>query len=285
MQTRTLRTLVAISRAGSFAGAAAELNMTISAVSMQIKALETELGMALFDRAFRPPRQTPAGRAVAMQALRVLAEEDALLDLCTPHDRLAGRFRLGFVATASVRLLPGFMRRAQGALPEARFVFETGLSQTLESRVAAGGLDAAVVTASTEPGPGIAHRLVRHEPLAFAVDRTLMRKDPRTTLAEAPFLQFRPGTGIGTRVAASTEGLETGPRLILDSVETIMECVRERVGTTLLPRPDIERYGGPETIIFDVRGIAISRRLVLATRAGDTLTDKAHLLTDLMRAA
>lgn len=286
MQTRALRTLVSIARAGSFAGAAAELNMTLSAVSMQVKALETELGTPLFDRAFRPPRATPAGRAVTEQAVRILAAEEALLDLCVPGDRLAGRYRLGFVATASVRLLPGFVRRAREALPEARFVFETGLSAALETRVLSGALDAAVVTAGEAEGKGhvtgLAHHDIRFEPLAFAADAALMRDDPRETLAAAPFLQFRPNTGIGTRVAAQLDTMETGPRLVLDSIETIMECVRERLGATFLPRPDIERYRGADTVIFDVPGVVVSRRLVLATRAGDALTAKAPLLTDLM---
>jgi len=251
-------------------------------VSMQVKALETELGILLFDRAFRPPRATPAGRAVTEQAVRILAAEDALLDLCVPGDRLAGRYRLGFVATASVRLLPGFVRRAREALPKARFVFETGLSAALEARVLSGALDAAVVTAGEDPSAGLAHHEVRHEPLAFAADAALMRGDPRATLAASPFLQFRPNTGIGTRVAAQLDGMETGPRLVLDSIETIMECVRERLGATFLPQPDIERYRGADTVIFDMPGVAVSRRLVLATRAGDALTGKAHLLTDLM---
>ncbi len=278
MQTRALRTLTRIASVGSFADSAEQLNMTLSAVSMQMKALEGELGVALFDRAFRPPRLTPAGRAVAAQAERVLTEEEALLDLCTPADRLAGMYRLGFVVTASVRLLPGFLARAGEALPGAQFAFETGLSETLEARVLAGGLDAAVVTAGGAVA-GLTHHSVRREPLVFAAQQPLIRDDPEETLRAHPFLQFRPSTGVGKRIAGLVP--ETGPRIVLDSVETIMEAVRQGLGVTLLARPDIERYADDETVVFDMPGIEGVRDLVLSTRTDDPLTEKAHLLTRL----
>ena len=256
--------------------------MTLSAVSMQMKALESELGTALFDRSFRPPRLTPAGRGILVHARTLLAAEEALFDLCAPHDRLSGRYMLGFVVTASVRLLPGFVGRARAVLPDVTFVFETGLSETLEARVLSGALDAAVVTAGAAPDPGLARHVVRHEPFAFAVHKALLRSDPRETVAQAPFLQFRPGTGIGRQVGSVIDPLKTGPRLVLDSVETIMECVRARLGATFLPRPDIEWYRGSDTALFDLPETTVSRRLALVTRRGDPLTAKAHLLTDLM---
>ena len=50
MSIRHLRTLLAIAERGSFAAAARDIHLTESAVSMQMKALEEELGLALFDR-------------------------------------------------------------------------------------------------------------------------------------------------------------------------------------------------------------------------------------------
>ena len=279
MQTRALRTLTRIASVGSFATSAAQLNMTLSAVSMQMKALEAELGASLFDRNFRPPRLTPEGRAVAAQAAKVLAEEDALLDICAPADRLTGLYRLGFVLTASVRLLPGFLRQAADALPAARFEFETGLSETLEARVLAGELDAAVVTAGGSVA-GLLHHEVRREALALAAHRKLIRDDPVETLAMNPFIQFQPDTGIGTQIAQLMP--ITGPRIVLDSVETIMECVRQGLGVTLMPKPDIERYASADTVVFDMPGVDAIRELVLTTRSADPLSGKAHLLTRLL---
>ena len=86
--------------------------MTLSAVSTQIKTLEEELGVLLFDRAHRPPRLTPQGHAVCARAEDVLERETALVAECQTGGALAGRFRIGFVATASIRLLPDFLAHA-----------------------------------------------------------------------------------------------------------------------------------------------------------------------------
>lgn len=106
VQTRSLRTLVKISQAGSFAQAAGQLGITLSTLSMQMKALETELGVALFDRNHRPPRLTPLAVSVVEQATAMLRHEDQMVELCRPSDTLVGHFKLGFVTTAAVRLLP-----------------------------------------------------------------------------------------------------------------------------------------------------------------------------------
>jgi DNA-binding transcriptional LysR family regulator len=146
MQTRSLKTLTHIAKVGSFAKAAEHLNMTLSALSMQMKSLENELGVTLFDRSVRPPRMTPIGRAIVAEAIPMLACEDKLIEICKPGTALVGKFRLGFVTSAAVRLLPDFIELANENAPQATFDFETGLSKDLQSKVMNGLLDAAVVT-------------------------------------------------------------------------------------------------------------------------------------------
>ena len=62
MQTLPLKTLLKIKQVQSFAMTAEHLNMTLSAVSMQMKTLEQQLGVSLFDRQFRPPQTDSNGR-------------------------------------------------------------------------------------------------------------------------------------------------------------------------------------------------------------------------------
>ena len=104
MQTRSLETLIRIAQVQSFSQAAELQHMTLSALSMQMKALEAELGVALFDRSFRPPKLTPLGHQVAQQARVVVGQAEALQNLCLSKDRLVGRFRLGFIQSGSVRI-------------------------------------------------------------------------------------------------------------------------------------------------------------------------------------
>lgn len=267
MQTRALKTLVEIDKVGSFATAAVRLNMTLSAVSMQMKALESDLGAALFDRSSRPPRLTPLGRAVCDRAGRMLAVEAELRAACQPQDRLTGRYRIGFVPTASVRLLPTFLVNAQKLAPDATFEVVTGLSAMLEASIRRGDLEFAVVTASPSPEAGLAYRALREETLAFAAPPEPALRTVGALLAHLPFLHFMPTSGIGKLIAAHMAALGDTERdhLVLDSVEAIMECVNSGIGFTLLPEPDIRRYAAPTVRIFPAGPPHLTRRLALAS--------------------
>ncbi len=270
MQTRSLTSLVEISKVGSFAEAASRLNMTLSALSMQMKTLERELGVALFDRAFRPPRLTPVGRSVCQHAVRVLSAQDLLEAACRPDDRLLGCYRIGFVSTASVRLLPGFLANARRQAPRAMFEIVSGLSEVLEEQVCAGRLDAAVVSASPAGRPGLEYDLLCEEPLVYAVPETVSTLPLQAVAERLPFLQFTPSSGVGKLISdfAASSGLQPEQRIVLDSVEAIMECVKNGLGFTFLPRPDIERYSNAEVAVITPETNACSRQLVLVTAAG-----------------
>lgn len=267
MQTRALRTLVEIGRIGSFAKAADQLNMTLSAVSMQMKSLESDLGAKLFDRTFRPPQLTPVGRAVCAQAERLVSVEQDMIRVCQPTDRLSGTFRIGFVATASVRLLPKFLIRSGKLAPEAQFDVETGLSDDLEARVLSGLLDGAILTGSSTPHPRLSYQILRTERFVYAVPADCPCLTSDALFATLPFFHFMPQTGIGKVIAKqiSEPNQKKGKRIYLDSVEAIMECVNEGLGFALLPEPDVQRYIGAQARILETPDPQTSRTLVFAS--------------------
>lgn len=272
MNNRDLATLRMIGRTRTFREAAERLNMTATAVSMQVKALEAQLGVDIFDRSTRPPSFTPIGLALLDEAEAVLAAEARLLALVRPGTTLAGRFGLGLVASAAPRLLPGFILRAAAGLPDARFDYRTGLSEWLEAQVAGGTLDAAVVTATGVPPGGLRHRVMAQDRLVLAV--------PTALPANGPFLHFAPSTGIGKLIAAALAekpALNARPRVVLDHVETIRACLRAGVGATILPDVDLAEMGDLHRT--DLRA---TRSLVLATRAGTTLDAEGDRLVELL---
>ena len=73
MDIRTLYTLIAIADCGSFAEAGNRIGLSLSAVSMQVRALEEELEIAIFDRSRRPPVLTDAGLALVHRARDLIA--------------------------------------------------------------------------------------------------------------------------------------------------------------------------------------------------------------------
>lgn len=276
MQARALETLIRIHEVQSFSRAAGLQNMTLSALSMQMKALEAELGVNLFDRSFRPPRMTPLGRQVVAQARTLVREHKSILELCGADDPLRGTFQMGFVQSSAVRLLPGFIELARKKAPNADFLFVSGLSETLSEQVALGRLDCAVVTRAGEVQQNLRYELIASEKMGFAAPAAYDGLGPAELANLLPFIHFMPSTGIG-KLIASTFGLSTGLSqhkvLVLDSIETCMECVKTGLGYTILPEPDIRRYLDDRAVAGKFDGTEILRDLVLVSHE-DAGTDR-----------
>ncbi len=267
MQIRALQTLTAIRDIGSFREVAERLHMTLSAVSMQMKTLEAELGVPLFDRTFRPPKLTPQGVLVADHAADMVRHHAEVLALCSGEAPLTGIYRIGFVGTASVRLLPAFLARAGRQAPEAQFRIETGLSETLARRVRQGDLDAAVVT-QVDADADMRFAPLRTEELVFALPISFADWTIEACAQALAFIQFTPNTGIGRLVARFLRDAGVQPRdlLVLDGVEPVMECVVSGLGFTALPKPDVLRYGRSTVAVRPMADPAPTRTLGLISR-------------------
>jgi hypothetical protein len=80
MNLKFLRTFVTIADNAGFARAATQLNLTQSAASRQIQALEEELGMLLFVRVGRSSRLTPEGEDLLLRSRRLLSDVERGVD-------------------------------------------------------------------------------------------------------------------------------------------------------------------------------------------------------------
>ncbi|KMW57625.1 Transcriptional regulator, LysR family [Candidatus Rhodobacter oscarellae] len=281
MQINALETLVVVRREASFSRAAQVRNMTLSAVSMQMKALEEALGVPLFDRGFRPPKLTPLGQQVAKDAVAVVEAHAVLRARCAPSDVLRGLLRIGFVPSIAARVLPEFLRIAARKAPAAQFELTTGLSETLSDGVRQGRLDAAVVTEIAEAGAGLqSDRLVQEEMVVIAPQRAVAQT--LVDLSRAlPFLHFIPSSGIGKLIAryGREMGLSPSQVINLDSIEAIVRCVQNGLGYSLLPKPDALRYGDDGVQVFPCAPERLYRDVALVSRADQiTATWQPRLL-------
>jgi DNA-binding transcriptional LysR family regulator len=234
---------------------------------MQMKVLERELRVALFDRSFRPPALTPIGRLVAAKAHAMLRAGDDLLDVCQSRDAMSGEFRMGFVPTSSVRLLPNFLSRVREQHPNAHFQVETGLSDDLTNKVFLGTLDAAVVTGTDDIPSTLALRTLVKEELVFCLPLSCSNWPLDECMKKTTFIHFMPHSGIGRLIAQrlSRSGWSPTNMIVLDSVEAVAECVTAGVGFSILPEPDIRRHFSDQMSLRSLSPRAMTRKLVLAT--------------------
>jgi DNA-binding transcriptional LysR family regulator len=146
MDVRLLRTFVVVSARRNFTVAAEELFLTQSAVSQQIRALETELGVALFTRSRTQTELTAAGRSLLPRAERLIAVADEIKAHFAGAGDVAGALRIVAATSASSYLYVGLYERFARSHPEVALHIATGIGKAAAvERVANGSADLAFV--------------------------------------------------------------------------------------------------------------------------------------------
>ncbi|MEO6503582.1 MAG: LysR substrate-binding domain-containing protein [Jatrophihabitantaceae bacterium] len=141
-QLHTLRTVLAT---GSYAGAAAELRYTPSAVSQQMSALERASGLVLFERSAQSVRPTAHAYLLAERAADVLAMLAGLdREVAAIARGETGQLRIGSFPTASARLLPAALATLRQQRPGVEIEVDEGELDALLPRLLSGELDLAL---------------------------------------------------------------------------------------------------------------------------------------------
>lgn len=143
-----LRTFVAIAETGNFSTAADAVLRTPSAVSMQIKKLEDQLGVTLFLRDARSVTLTQHGEILLTYARRMLAlSNEAVSRFIMPE--LSGVVRLGAPDDIAERLLPSILRNFAGSYPAIMVDVTVDMSVNLRKRMEEQRLDLTLVNCAT----------------------------------------------------------------------------------------------------------------------------------------
>jgi DNA-binding transcriptional LysR family regulator len=145
-----LRTLVAVERGGSFARAAERVGRSESAVSLQLKRVEEQIGQPLFHRAGRNMVLTEAGERMLAYAERLIALNDEAVG-ATVRPRLDGIVRLGVPADFAETWLPTALARFARLCPSVKVETTIERSPALAARLGRGGLDLAMAFAAGSP--------------------------------------------------------------------------------------------------------------------------------------
>ncbi len=147
-----LRSFAAVADAGGVTRAAGFLNLTQSAVSMQLKRLEESLGLSLFLRGGRGMALTPEGEQLLTYAHRMLALNDEALARLTSN-AFEGEIRLGVPHDIVYPAIPGILKRLAAMYPRVRVNLVSSFTILLKEQFARGVLDV-IVTTEDRPAAG-----------------------------------------------------------------------------------------------------------------------------------
>ncbi|WP_187428933.1 HTH-type transcriptional activator CmpR [Roseobacter fucihabitans] len=235
MNLQQMRILLAVIDKGSFAAAGTQVGRSHSAISLQMKGLETELDVVLFDRTVRPPVPTAKAHVLADHARRIVNLCDSARDAVSGQ-LVRGRLTVGAVPTVLSSFLPAALAELKAAHPDLSFDVRSGSSDALAADLAQGRLDVVVCTKPPRPIAGLDWHHIAHEPLAV-IARKDAAGDARDLLRQQPFIWFNRKTWAGAAIEAQlkAQGITVQATMEIDSLDAIQCMVREGLGVAIVP--------------------------------------------------
>lgn len=245
MNLRDLNYFVTVAETQHFGRAAERCFVSQPTLSGQIKKLEEELGVTLFERTNKSVTLTPAGEDLLDRARRVLGEVDAFNQQARSfRDPLVGPLRIGMLPTLSPYLLPLVLAPLRESAPHLRLILIEEITDHLIHRLQHREIDVALVATPVEEA-GFVSRPLFDEPFWLAHPR-----DSELYLHEGPFtheeldalniLLLADGHCLATQVmevCRLAERRQAGEMADLRaaSLETLLQLVGAGAGCTLIP--------------------------------------------------
>lgn len=272
---RTLKIFLAVAKHGTFAAAAADFGLTAAAIGLQMSALERSLGHALFDRSRRSVVLNPAGRRLVAPIEEMVQRWDALPSTDEADGKLSGVVVMGALVSSLMGAFADALWAVKHANPRLDVKLFAGMSSDFAARVGRGELDAAIVTQPPQALPG---RLVwtplYAEPMVLIVPRQPRFALPTHALdilASAPFLRFDRSTWTGRLVdeVLSRCEVQVAEGMELNSVEAIVEIVRQGFGVSVVPKLANVTWSRDRSLrVIRLAGVDVQRHVGLLERSG-----------------
>nr|CRH06926.1 putative Transcriptional regulator, LysR family [Candidatus Magnetococcus massalia] len=247
MNLNQFRYALAVAREHNFSRAAQRCHVSQPSLSVAIKNLEEELGIALFERFKGDVKVTLEGEAVLSRMQQALeAVEQVAQAAKQGQGGLTGEVRMGAIFTIAPYLFPSFIPQLHQVAPDLTMLLEENFTSLLSEKLKQGALDLAVVALPFEE-PGITVEPLYDEPFIVGLPNNHPWKGREdlhgNALAEEKLLLLGKGHCFRDQVLEIcpachlVEDTSQGMHNIIEgsSLETIRHMVATGVGITVLP--------------------------------------------------
>ncbi|WP_297769180.1 LysR family transcriptional regulator [uncultured Roseovarius sp.] len=244
MSIRRLRTLIAVDDHKTFSAAADAVFVTHAAVSQQMRSLEEEWGVALFDRSRRSPSLTPAGRAFVARAREVVRAYDGIVPSVLGDEGFQGEISLGAVPMTLTGLTPLAVRLLKERFPDLRVRVFPGMTTPLIAEVERGALDASILSRQGPMLPDMEYSDVADEPMQLLAPMDAESDNALELLEHHPFIRFSRDAVVGSMIDSwlRETGVKVSVTMELEGLEAISSMVLAGLGVSIVPARCVRGY-------------------------------------------
>jgi LysR family carnitine catabolism transcriptional activator len=280
---RQLRAFSALARTASFTRAAADLHVSQPALTVQIRELESALGLKLVDRNTRRVHITAIGRELLPVFERVLGDIRAVAENArelAAGDR--GTVQVAALPSLCSRLIPAAIARLGKSHPGITVRLQDTVAQRILASLKSEEADIGIASFGSlgkdfEVTPLIADRMVAVLPRrhVLAARSTLTMRE----LARHPLVLMDTQSSVRAHVeeALRDESTHATPAYEVTYMSTAVGLVQAGLGVAILPATALELGLAKDIVTRPVRGAAMRRPIVIARKAGRSLAPAARI--------
>ncbi|MFT7223042.1 MAG: LysR family hydrogen peroxide-inducible transcriptional activator [Cellvibrionaceae bacterium] len=295
MTLTELRYIVSLAQEQHFGRAADRCCVSQPTLSIAVKKLEEELGIALFERSKTRVSITPMGEKIIIQAQKVLGEVSAIKDIASMgKDQLSSPLKVGAIFTIGPYLFPSFIPELRKLAPHMPLYVEEGYTATLRHRLRKGESDVIIVALPFTETDVVTQRLFDEPFVVLLPSGHPLAKQETITSAELydeHVLLLGPGHCFRDQILEAYPGLDESPdednnliRTVAEgsSLETLRHIVASGIGISILPESaTISRYTDDTLTTRPLADSSAYRTVALAWRA----SFPRHKAIDILRKA
>ena len=288
---RHLRAFVAVAQMGGFSAAAQRLHLTQSALSMLVRGLEKDIGLALFERTTRSVKLTDAGRDFFPLAERLLVDlHYAVAETRTRAEQASGRLVIAVTPTFAWTLLPEILAQYRAAHPDVQIVIRDDATPArIQRLVQDGEADLGIAPINRSQLELLVVEVMMDDELVLACPAghaLARRRQVRwQELASHPMVGFAPDNALQMLVNDTSDvvGISLRMHYEVSSIATAVALVEAGLGISVLPsyirtarRPNRLQFG---RLIEPV----VKRELCLLSLRDRVMPAAAHAFAHLLR--
>ena len=286
MELRHLRYFLAVAQTRSFTQAAHVLNVAQPALSVQIRALEDEIGVKLLTRTNRRVELTEAGTHVLRRTFEILdATTKAAAEARDVASGYRGTVNLAFIASVGQTLLPAVMRRIRQTAQGLHLKLSEMPSASQITALSRGDIDIGLLRGPVSER-GVRHKVLRSDRLMAILPESLplaqQAEVSMRELADHEFIMFsRQGApGLHDLVMTACSGMGVTPNIThqASNYRTILDLVAGGFGVSIQPATTSGPVA-PGVVARQIADLSVASDLLLAVRDQPT-TSALQLVSD-----